>query len=175
MILLSLLIAAQPANVPDLPADVPASATLYEVQLLEKPAGQMAAWSTPDGILHVFFQFNDRGRGPKTYSTLSLDASGVPVAEQIVGNDYMKDPVSETLTMAGGVARWKNKSEEGSRRLDAPAFYVSMFGAPLEGALLAQAALRRGGTLPLLPAGEARAQRMLALPQAALVSVTGLG
>src|SRR5436853_3375858 len=96
---LAVLLAAA-SNVPELPADVPASATLYEVQLLEKPAGQMAAWSSPDGILHVFFQFNDRGRGPKTYSTLSLDASGVPVAEQIVGNDYMKDPVNETLTMA---------------------------------------------------------------------------
>ena len=174
MILPALLIAAQAANVPDLPADIPASATMYEVQLLEKPAGQMAAWSTPDGNLHVFYQFNDRGRGPKTYSTLSLDASGVPIAEHIAGNDYMKDAVTETFTLTDGVARWKSKSEEGSRRVDAPAFYVSIFGTPLEGALLAQAALRRGGTLPLLPAGEARAERLLTLPQGTLVAVTGL-
>src|SRR5690349_367582 len=173
MLLLALSLAAA-TNVPELPKDVPPSATLYDVQLLEQLAGQMAAWSTPDGKLHVFFQFNDRGRGPKTYSTLTLDASGIPVGEEIEGNDYMKDAVHETFALRDGVASWKNKAEEGSRKLDGPAFYASMFGAPLEGALLAKAALRRGGTLPLLPGGEVRAQRMTKLAKATLVSLTGL-
>ena len=159
---------------PDLPKDVPASATLYEVQLLEKPAGQMAAWSTPDGKLHVFFQFNDRGRGPKTYSAFSLDPEGVPTAEEIEGNDYMKDPIHESFAIRDAVASWKNKAEEGSRKLEKPAFYVSIFGSPLEGALLANAALQRGGTLPLLPEGEVRAERVTKLPQATLVSLTGI-
>ena len=171
--LLAALLAAA-SNVPDLPKDVPASATLYEVQLLEKPAGQMAAWSTPDGKLHVFFQFNDRGRGPKTYSTLSLDNAGVPTAEEIEGNDYMKDPIRESFAIRDAVASWKNKAEEGSRKLEKPAFYVSIFGSPLEGALLANAALQRGGTLPLLPEGEVRAERVTKLPQATLVSLTGI-
>ena len=171
--LLAVLLAAA-SNVPDLPKDVPASATLYEVQLLEKPAGQMAAWSTPDGKLHVFFQFNDRGRGPKTYSALSLDPKGVPTAEEIEGNDYMKDPIHESFAIRDAVASWKNKAEECSRRLEKPAFYVSIFGSPLEGALLANAALQRGGTLPLLPEGEVRAERVTKLPQATLVSLTGI-
>ena len=171
--LLAVLLAAA-SNVPDLPKDVPASATLYEVQLLEKPAGQMAAWSTPDGKLHVFFQFNDRGRGPKTYSALSLDPKGVPTAEEIEGNDYMKDPIHESFAIRDAVASWKNKAEEGSRKLEKPAFYVSIFGSPLEGALLANAALQRGGTLPLLPEGEVRAERVTKLPQATLVSLTGI-
>jgi len=171
--LLAVLLAAA-SNVPDLPKDVPASATLYEVQLLEKPAGQMAAWSTPDGKLHVFFQFNDRGRGPKTYSALSLDPKGVPTAEEIEGNDYMKDPIHESFAIRDAVASWKNKAEEGSRKLEKPAFYVSIFGSPLEGALLANAALQRGGTLPLLPEGEVRAERVTNLPQATLVSLTGI-
>ena len=80
MILLALSLAAAAANVPELPKDIPASATLYDVQLLEQSAGQMAVWSTPDGKLHAFYQFNDRGRGPKTWSTLTLDSSGVPIA-----------------------------------------------------------------------------------------------
>ena len=173
MILLALLVAAQPVNVPALPHDVPASATLYEVQTLEKPAGQMAVWSAPDG-LHLFFQYNDRGRGPRTYSTILLDAMGMPVAEQIAGNDYMKDAVTETFAVSSGTARWKNKSEDGSRRLDGPAFYISMFGPPFEAVLLAQAALRHFGAIALLPGGEARAQRLTSLPQATLVSLTGL-
>src|SRR3954464_8873976 len=123
----AVLLAAQPVNVPDLPSDVPSSATMYEIQLLEKPAGQIAAWTAADGKLRVFYQFNDRGRGPKTYSTLSLDASGVPVSEETTGNDYMKDPVSETFGVSGGVAQWKNKAEQGSRKLDAAAFYASMY------------------------------------------------
>src|SRR2546430_1916744 len=154
MILLALSLAAAASNVPELPKDVPASATFFDVQLLEKPAGQMAAWSAPDGKLHVFYPVNARGRGPKTYSTLSLDAAGVPTAEEIEGNDYMKDPVHESFTLAGGTASWRNKAEEGSRKLGDPAFYVSMFGSPLEGALLADAALKSGGMLRLLPEGE---------------------
>ncbi len=174
MILLALSLAAAAANVPELPKDVPASATLYHVRLLDQLAGQMASWSTPDGKLHAFFQFNDRGRGPKTYSTLTLGPSGVPIAEETHGNDYMKDPVHESFALRDGVASWKNKAEEGSRKLDGPAFYASMFGAPLESALLADAALRRGGVLPLLPGGEAGAERMAKLPKATLVSLTGL-
>src|SRR6266404_5272788 len=114
--LLALSLAAAASNVPDLPKDVPASAVLYDVQLLEKPAGQMATWSTPDGKVHVFFQFNDRGRGPKTYTTLSLDSAGVPVSEETGGNDYLKDPVHETFALRDGVASWKNKAEEGSKK-----------------------------------------------------------
>ena len=174
MILLALSLAAAAANVPELPKDIPASATLYDVQLLEQSAGQMAVWSTPDGKLHAFYQFNDRGRGPKTWSTLTLDSSGVPIAAEIEGNDYMKDSVHESFAVRDGVASWKNKAEKGSRKLDGAAFYTSMFGAPLEGALLADAALRRGGVLPLLPGGEARARRLTKLPKATLVSLTGL-
>src|SRR2546430_12084694 len=130
MILLALSLAAAASNVPELPKDVPASATFYDIQLLEKPAGQMAAWSAPDGKLHVFYQFNDRGRGPKTYSTLSLDPRGVPTSMEIEGNDYMKDPVHESFTLSGGTAPWKNKAEQGSRKLGDPASDVLMLRRP---------------------------------------------
>src|SRR5271156_3207762 len=65
--------------VPALPAEVPATADRYTVLLMGNRAGQQAVWTAPDGQLHIFFQFNDRGRGPQTTSILKLDAKVVPV------------------------------------------------------------------------------------------------
>src|SRR5262249_20806935 len=154
MLLPALLIAAQAANVPELPKDVPATATRYTVLIMGQTAGQHAVW-TEGGRLRAFFQYNDRGRGPKTYSTLTL-RDGIPVSEQIDGNDYMKDAVSESFSNKDGAASWKSKAEQGSRKVSGPAFYPSMYGPPIEFALLARAALDRGGSIPLLPEGEAR-------------------
>lgn len=174
MVLAILLLAAAPVNLPALPDDIPKSAALYDVQLLEKPAGQMAVWNGDDGKLHAFFQFNDRGRGPKSYETIALDPSGLPLSVTITGNDYMKDEVHETFSLENGVARWKNKAEDSSRKLTAPAFYGSMFGTPAESALLVQALLSHGGVLPLLPEGEARLEKIVTRPEATLYAVSGL-
>jgi cytosine/adenosine deaminase-related metal-dependent hydrolase len=173
MTLIALLLAAQASNVPAVPDDVPRSATFYDVLLLEKQAGQMAAWTTTDGKLHVFFQFNDRGRGPKTYSTYTMQG-GLPVAVEVEGNDYMKDPVHESFEAKDGASSWKNKAEQGSRKISGPSFYPSMFGAPLESALLVTAALQNHGAIPLLPEGEARVRKIAARPEATLYAVTGL-
>ncbi len=154
MFLPALLIAAQAVNVPELPKEVPASAAKYTVTMMGQPAGQQAIW-TEGAKLRAFFQYNDRGRGPKTDSTFVLQ-DGVPVSAQIAGNDYMKDAVSETFSVKDGTASWKSKAEEGSRKLSGPAFYASMYGPPIEFALVARAALDRGGRIPLLPDGEAR-------------------
>ena len=157
--ILSLLLAA-PSNLPALPSDVPANATRYTVLIMGAPAGQQALWGSPGGKLRAFFQYNDRGRGPKTYTTLTL-RDGLPVSEETDGNDYMKDAVSERFSLADGVASWKSKAEQGTRQPAGPAFYVSMFGPPADGALLARALLRNGGKLALLPDGEARIERVL--------------
>jgi imidazolonepropionase-like amidohydrolase len=158
MLLPALLLAAQAANIPELPKDIPASATKYSVTMMGLTAGQHAVW-TEGERLRAFFQYNDRGRGPKTYSTMSLK-DGVPVSEQIDGNDYMKDAVSETFSIEGAAASWKSKAEQGSRKLQASAFYVAMYGPPVDFALLARAALDRGGRIALLPDGEARISKV---------------
>jgi imidazolonepropionase-like amidohydrolase len=180
MLLPALLIAAQAANVPELPKDIPESATRYSVTIMGLTAGQHATW-TEGGRLRAFFQYNDRGRGPKTYSTFSLQ-DGIPAATQIEGNDYMKDAVHETLSVKDGTASWKSKAEQGSRKLSGPAFYASMYGPPIEFALLARAALDRGGRIALLPDGEARIVKLRELAAQAgdkaqpvtLYAVTGL-
>src|SRR5208282_5557679 len=106
--LLSLSVAQQPPQsaAPPLPADIPSTADRYSLLLMGNLAGQQAVWTAPDGTLHIFFQFNDRGRGPKTTSILKLDPSGIPVSETITGNDYLKSPVSENYSLDAGTARW---------------------------------------------------------------------
>ena len=150
----------QSSAVPALPADVPATADRYSVLLMGNLAGQQAVWTASDGTLHVFFQFNDRGRGPKTTSVLKLGPDGIPVSESVTGNDYLKSPVTENYSLEGGTARWKNDDEQGEKKISAPAFYSSLNGGPSEIALLAHAALQNGGRIALLPEGEARVQRI---------------
>jgi imidazolonepropionase-like amidohydrolase len=149
--------------VPSLPVDIPGTADRYSVLIMGNLAGQQAIWTGPDGSLHIFYQYNDRGRGPKTMSTLKLDARGIPVAESVDGNDYLKSPVQESYLLESGTARWKNDSEEGEKKLTAPAVYIAINGAPAELGLLAQAALGNGGKLALLPEGEAKIDRLAEL------------
>ncbi len=146
--------------VPALPADIPASAERFTFLMMGNQAGQQAVWTASDGTLHLFFQFNDRGRGPKTTSILKLDSNGVPTSETVKGNDYLKSPVDETFTNSGGIAQWKNTAEKGEKKVSSPSYYSPLNGAPSEIALLAHAALQNGGKLALLPEGEARVQRV---------------
>jgi imidazolonepropionase-like amidohydrolase len=123
-------------------------------------AGQQAVWTAPDGRVHIFYQYNDRGRGPKTTSLLELDAKGVPVAESVSGNDYLKSPVQESYTLTSGDARWKSSYEEGEKKLGAPAIYIPINQTPWELGLLAKATISNEGRISLLPEGEARASRV---------------
>ena len=179
----SILWSQQPQSaVPTLPSDIPSTADRYSFIMMGNLAGQQAVWTAADATLHVFFQFNDRGRGPKTTSILKLDANGVPVSEVISGNDYLKSPVNENYSLDAGKARWKNDDEQGEKKVSAPTFYSPLNGGPSEIALLAHAALQNGGRIALLPEGEARVQRMTELDveasghkkHVALYAVTGL-
>ena len=152
--------ASAPSNVPPLPPDIPVEAARCSVLIVGTLAGQQATWKTPDGELHTFFQFNDRGRGPKTSTVFTLGKNGNPVAEVITGSDYLNTEVDEDFLVDGETAHWKNRAEQGTKRATGNAFYVSMNGPPEEQLLLAQAALANGGKISLLPEGEARVQRV---------------
>jgi len=128
----------------------------YTVLLVGNPAGVQTSGTAPDGSRTFTFEFNDRGRGPKIRSRVRLDAEGFPVSVETEGNDYLKAPVSESLHLSDGVARWKNTAEAGERRLTSRAFYVGLYSAPEETAMLARALLKAPTKrLPLLPEGEA--------------------
>jgi imidazolonepropionase-like amidohydrolase len=134
--------------------------TRYSVLMLGKPAGVQTSNVKPDGAREFAFEYSDRGRGPKLTTSIRLDADGIPLSLNTVGNDYLKAPVAESFTFENGVARWKNTAEAGEKKLAAGAFYSSMNSAPEEFALLARALLKsRTKRLPLLPEGEASIER----------------
>jgi Amidohydrolase family len=148
------------ASLIKVPDEVPADAVRYTVLILGNAAGVVADWRSPDGRLHSFFAFNDRGRGPQLNESALLGKDGVPVSISIHGNDYLKSPVDESFSLEGSAATWKNPSEQGTKQVASPAFYISLNGTPTETAWLSRALLDHHGSLPLLPAGEAHITRV---------------
>jgi imidazolonepropionase-like amidohydrolase len=106
----------------------------------------------------VDYEFNDRGRGPKTRTVIRVGPDGLPLSLETTGNDYFKVPVEENFSVDNGTAHWKNTSESGEA--PAGAIYSSMYGPPAEMAVLARALLRNGGRMPLFPAGEATIRKV---------------
>src|SRR5262245_35294134 len=151
---------AAQSPVPAIPASVPAEATFHSMLMMGNLAGAQASWKTPDGKLHFLFQYNDRGRGPQLFTDMKLSADGLPISTETKGNDYFKDQVEEHFSLDKQKANWKNKGEQGERAISKPAFYVGMFSPPEELAMLARAALAKGGRIALLPEGEAGVERV---------------
>ena len=129
----------------------------YTVLMSTNRAGTQVV-TTRGNEVTADYEFNDRGRGPKTHTVISLDERGVPLSMTTTGNDYMKQAIEERLSTGGGVATWKNSAETGEGT--AGAFYASMYGPPEETGLLAKALLKAGGRLPVHPAGEATIRKV---------------
>src|SRR3954471_9574252 len=125
-------------------------------------SGFQIAESPAPGQLSIHYEYNDRGRGPKVEEKIAYGADGVPTKIEVSGVDYMKDKLEERFERAGGVARWKNRAEQGeAKNAPANAFYASLNGTPEEGRLLALALKGASGdALPARPAGEARAEEV---------------
>src|SRR5919199_299497 len=87
----------------------------YTVLMMEKPAGVQTTTITAEGERQSFFEFNDRGRGPRLTSRVVTGADGLPLLVETTGNDYFKGPVGERFSLSGGEAAWKNKGEGGRR------------------------------------------------------------
>ncbi len=151
---------------PVLPADIPKDAEVRIFLTDKTPSGQDAMWTTPDGTIHEFYQFNDRGRGPKIYTTYKLDANGLIVFEESKGVDYMKSPVDERFQFANGEAVWNNQSENEKQPNAAGKIYIDLNGGSEAMAILARALLApgNGGKLAALPSGVAKIRKLQSVP-----------
>ena len=179
------LLGQQQSTLPELPADIPKDAAVRMFLTDKTPSGQDAVWTSPDGTIHEFFQFNDRGRGPKIYTIYRLDSRGLIVFEESKGVDYMKSPVEERFSLAAGEAAWKNQAENEKQSSASGKFFIDLNGGPESGAILARALLSSGsmGKLPVLPSGEAAIRKLQSVPveapgqkrTATLYEIGGLG
>jgi imidazolonepropionase-like amidohydrolase len=137
-----------------------ATATRYTFTLAGNKAGFESSSRNADGSLQIHFEFNDRGRGPNVNEKIVSGKDGIPIELQITGLDYLKAPVDEHFLLKQGTAAWKNRAEEGQKKITGKAVYVSISGGVEELAVLAQALLAASShKLPLLPAGEASIEK----------------
>ncbi|HEX6086489.1 MAG TPA: amidohydrolase family protein [Thermoanaerobaculia bacterium] len=129
----------------------------YTVLMSTNKAGTQVVTTRGDETT-VDYEFNDRGRGPKTHTVVRTDARGIPVSVVTTGNDYFKTPIEERLTTTGDSVTWKNSSEAGEGKPGA--LYTSMYGPPEEWAILSRAMLNAGGKLALHGGGEASIRKV---------------
>ncbi|MCM3878098.1 MAG: amidohydrolase family protein [Thermoanaerobaculia bacterium] len=128
----------------------------YTVLMAGNRAGTQGC-TTKRAETRCTFTYNDRGRGPSLETTFTVGSYAIPVRIVIAGHNYLKDRVDERFSIEKGTARWKSTVEAGERRVEAPALYLPFDAVPEADAVLVRA-LRaaKGGSLALLPAGEAR-------------------
>jgi hypothetical protein len=132
----------------------------YKIMSNETVAGTEVDKFSAGGRIDSAFEFNDRGRGPKISAQYVLGANGLPLRTDVTGNDYLKAPVDEHFAFEQGRAHWKSTSEDGGSQTEG--FYVSNNGPGAELALLVAALVKaKGGPVKLLPAGEARLERVM--------------
>ncbi len=133
--------------------------TRYIILQAGNPAGSELAVRNLDGSLYFLEEYNDRGRGPRLETRITLTPAGMFQTLAITGHDYWKQPVDERFALRGDSAEWSSSLEKGRRRLDAPALYSPFFG-PVGSLPLLIGAARQSGEVALLPSGRARVTKV---------------
>jgi hypothetical protein len=142
------------------PAPAPQSTTLRRAVLFSRqPFGSSLETTAPDGTVTIAYDVHQNGRGPHCDATVRRAADGTITSFEAHGHHELGTPVDETFAVGGGRARWTSTGESGERELAAPAFYVPASDCPHVVGMLAEALLRSGRPLALLPSGEARLEK----------------
>jgi cytosine/adenosine deaminase-related metal-dependent hydrolase len=146
----------------------PQPPTTFAVILGGHQAGTMTVQATAPSTYRVTFEYTDRGRGPQLDSTIRLGPDSTPVRVETNGHDYLKGPVAERFERTATGATWSSGGGNGDRAVSGHAFYLPFDGTPFDTGLLARALVQaQGGTIALLPEGEATIEKVGALELAA--------
>ena len=122
-----------------------------------RAVGRLRQWPDSSGTVSTSFSYNDRGRGPSLTQTLRVDKAGIPVGLQLVGTDYLKKGVRESISPGpGALVTWRNDNAAG-RVPPGSGFYLPLETIPSDIAVLARALLlAKTKTVTLLPEGSAK-------------------
>ena len=105
--------------------------TRFTILTTEKISGKQLIWSDGPGKMSYLYQYNDRGRGPKIRVDLTIE-NGEVMTRKATGVDYYKGNILETFEIVNGVAKWKNKIEEGQKNVSGPIVYDPLNSVPGE-------------------------------------------
>ena len=142
------------------PAVTAAPTTVKRVIVsLGRRSGTSVTTVAADGTITVTLDVLENGRGPHTDAVVHLAADGTIASLDAHGHHTMGTAVDEVFAREGNHAHWKSHEENGDRELKGSAFYAPIADLPDSIGWIAQAALKAGGTLPLLPGGEAHIEK----------------
>lgn len=110
------------------------------------------------GRIRVDFDYKQNGRGPTIQEVVLFGKDGAPQRWTITGRTTFGNAVSESFRRGPGFAMWRDLSGPGSfKGKDAPQYYATQNGSPLDLALMARALLTDPDhAMPVAPAGTAR-------------------
>ena len=130
----------------------------YTVLSAGKPSGRQLQWSDSPRSTTLFYEFNDRGRGPKFTVKLKTDEQGLVVSRQLDGVDYYKASIHENFEIINGSAKWKNHIEDEQRVVANNVLYSPLNSAPGEIEFALHILLKtEGHMLETMPAGKLQA------------------
>lgn len=136
------------------------------------------------GQVDSTYAYLDNGRGPKLKARWQAGADGVPVRLQVSGTETYGATINERFARKGNTASWQTANDRGQAAVGGrTAGYLPLVTPPDYYAALVAAALKAGGRLALLPAGEMAVQKIETLTltgsaapaEATLYAVTGIG
>ena len=129
------------------------------VVVSSRPSGHLTTTIAGDGRISVVYHVVQNGRGPHVEASLSLAPDWTIAAYAAEGKHMMGTRLAERFARTGDRATWKSEEEHGDRAVKGPAFFVPIADMPISW-LLVPAALKAGGTIPLLPGGEAKVEQV---------------
>ena len=134
-----------------------AETTDYRVIVQEHDVGHYTV--TRDGPkVSVDYDYKQNGRGPTIKEELRLDADGAPLDWTIAGRTTFGNAVAESFHRNAKGISWRDLSGPGAiKGKDAPRWYATQNGSPMDVSLLAKALLAAPGhSLAVAPGGMAK-------------------
>jgi hypothetical protein len=126
---------------------------------LTRPSGSSVVTTDADGTIRVVFDVQENGRGAHTDAAIRLAPDGTILSLRAQGHHEVGAVVDETFAIEGRQAHWKSREESGEKAREGPAFFLPIADLPEALGMLAQALIRAGGSMMLLPAGEAHIEK----------------
>jgi imidazolonepropionase-like amidohydrolase len=138
----------------------------YTILTSSRTVGTLVADVKPGAAgeaVTIAYDYKNNGRGPTIAEALQVNAAGLPESWTVTGATTFGSKVDESFTLAGGKASWRDATGPGSAAATGPVLYVAQSASPWALSLYARALAKAGGTLPALPGGQLKLDKVASL------------